>query len=108
MGGRDTRHVREIARPEASADRQLNALPEPAFLPLFFHPLDRNVRVAFLNRTAAASATERYLRNKNTFCLHGKVVDNRILGLGSCKRSLPWRSPPRGRGMKLQPRIAPC
>ena len=88
-GGRDTHHVREIAGPKASADRQLNAPLEAAFLPLVFHPLDRNVRMAFLLSPAATSPAERHLRDNNTFRLHGRSggCHNRwVLVLASVRR----------------------
>jgi hypothetical protein len=69
-GVRNGDDIWKIAGPKASAYRQLNAPLEPASLPFVFYPLDRNFGIAFLHGPAATSATERHLRDKNTFRLY--------------------------------------
>jgi hypothetical protein len=60
----------------------LNALLEPTFLPLVFHPIDGNFSIAFLDRPAATSAAERHVRKQNAFGLYwedGEVIHGAIL-----------------------------
>ena len=64
---RDSHHVGKVTRPQATADRQLNALQQAPGAPFLLEPLDRNGRSTVFGVSTATSLANREMSDDEPF-----------------------------------------
>jgi hypothetical protein len=64
---RNSHHVGKVTRPQATADRQLNALQQPPGAPFFLEPLDGNGGSTVFRVSAATSLANRQMSDDEPF-----------------------------------------